>query len=186
MNYSTKEIIKQFLVVRLHLLVVISCVGLALVGQVPESSGGWLACPAVAVNLRPARGGGKRAKGARPRPSGGCCGHWSGWGSGWRVAAGRSLLIGLLWLASGQPGSVWLIGLPWLIWGWAGSRWGWPRLGRQPEWRLMGWLLWQGQRVVVVIGLGESLMAFLHHELWLSLVEEGLGDVVGVSLGGVG
>ena len=186
MNYSTKQTIKHLLVVRLHLLVVLSCVGLALVGQVPESSGGWLACPAVVVSLRPARGGGKGAKGVRPTPRCGCCGRWQGLGPGWQVAAGRSLMIGLLWLASGRPGSVWLIGLPWLIWGWEHSRWGWSRLGRQPEWRLMGWLLWQGQRVVVVIGLGQSLMALLHSELWLSLVEragDGLGGAVGISLG---
>ena len=43
MNYSTKQGIKQLLGVRLCLVMVLSWVGLALMGQVPESSGGWLA-----------------------------------------------------------------------------------------------------------------------------------------------
>ncbi len=149
MNYSTKQKLKHLLGVRLHLLVVLSCVGLVLMGQVPESSGGWLACPPTAVRLRQAQAGGKRTKGAWPRPSCGCGGRWSV-GPGWRVAAGRSLLVGLLWLGSGQVGSVWLLGLPGLVWLWQQSRWVWPGLGRQPEWRLVNWLLWQGQRLVVI------------------------------------
>ena len=184
MNYSTKQKLKHLLGVRLQVLVVLSCVGLALVGQVPESSGGWLAYPPVVVSLRPDRGGSKGGKGARPSRRGGCCGRGQWWGSGWRVAAGRSLLLGLLWLASGQPGPVWLIGLPWLVWGWAGSGWVWPRLAWQPEWRLLGWLLWQSQRLVVVVGLGESLMALRHGGLWQGLVAlDGFGGWAGVSLG---
>ena len=188
MNYSTKQKMKQFLMVRLQLVVVLSCVGLALLGQVPESSGGWLACPPSGVSLSQAKGETKRRQGARPRNKWGCAGAWGRLGQGWRVPAGRSLMMGLLWLASGQPGSVWLIGLPGLIWLWQHSRWVWPGLGRQPEWRLLGWLLWQGQRLVVVVGLGQSLMAFLERELWLSLVEqrfvgEGLGGWAGISLG---
>jgi hypothetical protein len=97
-------------------------------------------------------------------------------------------MIGLLGQASGQPGAVWLMGLPWLLWGWECSRWGWPRLAWQPEWRLLGWLLWQGQRLVVVVGLGQSLLALVGSELWLSLADdmfagEGLGGVAGFSLG---
>jgi hypothetical protein len=97
-------------------------------------------------------------------------------------------MLGLLGHASGQPGAVWLMGLPWLLWGWEWSRWGWPRLAWQPEWRLLGWLLWQGQRMGVVVGLGQSLLALLGGELWLSLADdmfagEGLGGVAGFSLG---
>jgi hypothetical protein len=33
---------------------------------------------------------------------------------------------------------------------WQQSGWQWPRLGRQPEWRLLGWMLWQGQRLVML------------------------------------
>jgi hypothetical protein len=65
MNYRTKQTLKHILGVRLHLVGVISCVELALLGQVPESSGGWLVCPPVGVSLRPARGGGKGGPGQR-------------------------------------------------------------------------------------------------------------------------
>jgi transposase-like protein len=158
MNYSTKQTIKQLLVVRLHLLVVLSCVGLALVGQVPESSGGWLACPPTVVSLRQGQAGGKRTHGARPRKS------WGWLRQGWRVPAGRSLMMGLLWLGSGQVGSMWLLGLPGLVWLWQQSRWVWPGLGREPEWRLLGWLLWQGQRLVVVSYLGLMVEGWLRGE----------------------
>jgi hypothetical protein len=179
MNYSTNETIKQLLAVRLYLLVVLSCVGLALMGQVPESSGGWLACPPVVVSLSQVQAKGKRRKEARPRQRWGCARDWGWLRQGWRVAAGRSLMLGLLWLGSGQVGSGWLIGLPWLVWGWQQSRWIWPAVGRQPEWRLIGWLLWQGQRLMMLGYLG--LMA----ESWL--VEGSLGESLtgpwGFSLG---
>jgi transposase-like protein len=177
MNYSTKQKLKHFLVVRLQLLVVLSCVGLALVGQVSESSGGWLACPPAVVSLSQAKV--KRRPGARPRKRWGCA--WGRLREGWRVPAGRSLLIGLLWLTSGQSGTVWLSGLPWLVWLWQHSRWVWPGLGRQPEWRLLGWLLWQGQRLVVVGYLGLIVGSWLCRESGGELLS-GSG---GVSLGGV-
>jgi hypothetical protein len=177
MNYSTKQTIKHLLVVRLQLLVILSCVGLALMGQIPESYGGWLACPVSGVSLSQAKGETKKTKGVRPTKSGGGAGGWLR--QGWRVPVGRSLMMGLLWLASGQTGSGWLVGLPWLIWLWQHSCWVWPGLGRQPEWRLMGWLLWQGQRLVVVGYLG--LMA----ESWLrgGRMGQPLSGVWGVSLG---
>jgi len=161
MNYSTKQTIKHLLVVRLQVWVVVSCVGLALLGQTADSSGGWVACPP--VRMSQAEAGGKRE---RPKKRRERAGRWEGLKRGWRVAAGRSLLIGVLWLGSGQVGPGWLIGLPWLVWGWAGSGRVWPGLRGQPEWRLMNWVLWQGQRLVVVgyVGLGV--------ERWL----EGLGE----------
>jgi len=133
MNYSTKQKIKQLLGVRLTLLVVVSCVGLALLGQVPESRGGWLACPPTVVSLSQVSGEKKRARPPQKRSGGS---RWGWLRQSWRVPAGRSLLIGLLWLESGQPGPVWLVGLPWLIWLGRGSGWVWPGLGRQPEWRI--------------------------------------------------
>jgi transposase-like protein len=157
MNYSTKQKLKHFLGVRLQLLVVLSCVGLALVGRVAESSGGWLVCPPVVVSMSQAQAQAKtkRKRGARPRQ------RWGWLREGWRVPAGRSLMIGMLWFTSGQWGSVWLSGLPWLVWLWQHSRWVWPGLGRQPEWRLLGWLLWQGQRLVVVGYLGLMVESWL-------------------------
>jgi len=159
MNYSTKQKLKQLLVMRLQLLVALSCVGLALMGQVAESSEGWLACPPAVVSLKQAQEGGKRTQVARPRKKWDCAGVWLG--QGWRVAAGRSLLLGLLWLASDQMGWVWLMGLPWLVWLWQQSRWVWPGLDWQPEWRLLGWLLWQGQRLVMIGYLGLMIESWL-------------------------
>jgi DNA-directed RNA polymerase subunit RPC12/RpoP len=49
---------------------------------------------------------------------------------------------------------VWLVGWPWLVWMWQQSRWRWPWLRGQPEWRLLGWLLWQGQRLLLLGYLG--------------------------------
>lgn len=147
--------------VRLHLVVVISCVGQALLGQVSESSGGWLACPPTMISLSQAKSKPKRSKGARPAKRWGCVGGWDWLRQGWRVPAGRSLLLGLLWLGSGEAGSGWLIGLPWLVWGWQQSRWRWPGLAGQPEWRLLGWLWWQGQRLVMIGYLGLMVESWL-------------------------
>lgn len=155
MNYNTKQTIKHFLVMRLYLWVVLSCVGLTLMGQVAESSGGWLACPPQGVSLSQGQAGRKRGRVGRSRK------RWGRLRQGWRVAAGRSVLLGLLWLGSGQVGSVWLIGVPWLVWGWQQSRWGWPELGRQPEWCLIGWLIWQGQRLVLIGYLGMMVESWL-------------------------
>jgi hypothetical protein len=152
MNYSTKETIKHLLVVRLQLVVMVSCVGLGLVGPVPESYGGWVACGPVGVSLSQAPRKPAKRKGGWPSQRRGW--DWGWLRQGWRLAAGRSLLLGVLWLASGQAGGGWLIGLPGLVWLWERSRWVWPRLGWQPEWRLLGWLLWQGQRLVIVSFLG--------------------------------
>jgi hypothetical protein len=181
MNYSTKQKLKQLLLIRLHLLLVLSCVGLSLSGPMPESYGGWLACRPAVVSLSQAKGETKGRPGARRAQRGGAAGRWARLRPGWRVAGGRSLLIGVLWLASGPSGSGWLVGWPWLVWLWSHSGWVWPGLGRQPEWRLLGWLLWQGQRIVVVVGLGQSLLALLDSEWRLGLVvEEGLGGAVGL------
>ena len=166
MNYSTKQQLKHFLMVRVQLMVVISCLGLSLLGQVPESSGGWLACPAYGVRVCQARTKGRKRAGSRPQRE------WRWLRQGWRVAASRSLLLGLLWLASGQPGPGWLMGLPWLVWGWQGSGWLWPGVRWQAEWRLVNWLVWQAQRLVLIGYVGV-------------LVEQGLAgeELSGLSLG---
>lgn len=181
MNYNTKQTLKHVLGVRLHLVVVVSCVGLALLGQVAESSGGWLACPPSIVSLRPVKDRGAGPKRARPPQK-------CSYAEGWRVPTGRSLILGLLWLASGSGGPVWLIGLPWLVWLWERSLWAWPSLAGQPEWRLIGWLLWQGQGGLMVVGLGQSLLVWVNSEMGQGLIEglsggDGLGGWPGVSLG---
>ena len=108
MNYNTKQTIEQFLRVRLQLLVVISCVGLALMGQVPESSGGWLACRPWVVSLSQAVAVGKGRQTARQRARERRGRDWGRLKQGWQVPVGRSLVLSLMWLGSGPVGSVYL------------------------------------------------------------------------------
>lgn len=79
-------------------------------------------------------------------------------GQKWWIPVGRSTLLASLWLASGNDLSGWWLGLPWVVWLWQQSGWVWPGLRRQPEWWLGGWLLWQGQRLVL-LGAGLSLVS---------------------------
>lgn len=136
---------------RLHLVVLLSWLGLAVLGQVPESSSGWLSCPPRPVLVRTLR---RRERGGRERggPRWGCIVRT------WRVPLLRSLLLLGLWWGSGRVGPGWVVGLPWLVWLWQVSGRLWPGLGPQPEWRGLGWLLWQGQRLVLwsYLGLGLS------------------------------
>jgi hypothetical protein len=97
-------------------------------------------------------------------------------------------VVGLLWLVSGPEEMRWVIGLPSLVWLWQSSGWLWPSLRRQPEWQGLSWLLWQGQRLVIVVGVGQSLV-WLWQSEWLLALGEGmsegdsLGGTLGVSLG---
>ena len=69
----------------------------------------------------------------------------------------RSSVLWMLWLGSGCWGPGWLVGLPWLVWLWQRGERVWPWLRGQPEWRVTSWLLWQGQRLVLVGYLGLAL-----------------------------
>jgi len=66
----------------------------------------------------------------------------------------RSLGLGGLWWLSGRRELCWISGLPCLVWLWQTAGWIWPGLRRQPEWQGVNWLLWQGQRLAWVGGLG--------------------------------
>lgn len=68
----------------------------------------------------------------------------------WRQPLLRSLTLGVLWWASGRRGHVLIVGWPWVHWLWQGSAAGWPELCHQRVWRGGCWLLWQGQRILVV------------------------------------
>jgi hypothetical protein len=100
--------------VRVHGLVVLSCVVLALLGRMPESSGGWLSWPSE-VTRALASGPGRRQGGRRSGLDG------EGWhwlGATWRIALARSLALRGVWLVSGHWEWGWLSGLPWLVWLW--------------------------------------------------------------------
>jgi len=139
----------------LHALVVLSVIGLALVGQLPEEAAGWL--------IRPAAG-----QGGRRCPVGLCV--WRVRWPGGRVAAlghylavswppvlWRSLAIWGLWAWSGGWGPAWLRLTPWVLWLWQGVGVGWPSLGRWGVWRRGGQGLWQIQRLVLVGYVGLAL-----------------------------
>jgi transposase-like protein len=53
-----------------------------------------------------------------------------------------------------------VVGWPWLLWGWQAVAVGWPELSNQSVWRAGRWLLWQGQRLLLV-GYASLAMASL-------------------------
>lgn len=62
----------------------------------------------------------------------------------------RSLLLVILWSASGGRGPIGVVGWPWLLWLWQVMTIGWPELSSLSGWRVGRWVLWQGQRVLLV------------------------------------
>jgi len=151
--------------VRVQVLVVLSWLLLAINGQQLDSGWGWLSNPPQVASLVERRRPSKAGPGKKRQGCG--CRSFRLLGQKWWLPAGRSAVMGSLWLSSGGELSGWWLGLPWLVWLWQQSGWVWPGLRRQPEWRLGGWLLWQSQRLVL-IGAG------------LNLVSQGVG---GQSLG---
>ena len=132
---------------RLHALVVFSFLLLALSGQTPEASAGWITNPPSLLSL-PQTGRGR----SRRSP---CC-HRS-WPVDWwqvcrrgQLSLLRSLLLGMLAWRHGGRGALWPAVVPWLCWLWQEAGCFWPWLLFQPEWRAIGWLLWQGQRLLLL------------------------------------
>ncbi len=145
MKYTTKSLIVQVAPVRLHTLVVFSFLLLALLGQTPECSVGWITNPPQVIPL-PQVG--------RYRPQQSSCCHHS-WLVDWRqvcqrgqLSLLRSLFLWMLTWRQGRPGTLWPAAVPWLLWLWQETGRLWPWLLHQPEWRLLGYLLWQGQRLL--------------------------------------
>jgi len=89
MQCSTKRAIVQRAKARVHALVVLSILVLALLGRMPESQAGWLTCPAQVVMLA---GAGRRRMGrwanGRRRPI-----HWQHLAHTWHIPLVRSLLL---------------------------------------------------------------------------------------------
>lgn len=157
MKHTTKRGWAQVVQVRVHLLVVVSCLVLAVLGRMPDSSGGWVSCAPRAATQVEARW--EVGRGRLPRERQHSCGskRWRRVFDGWQIPMVRSSVLWMLWLVSGCWGPGWLVGLPWLVWLWQRGEFVWPWLRGQPEWRVTSWLLWQGQRLVLVGYLGLAL-----------------------------
>ena len=156
MQGTTRSRVYQPALVVLHGLVVLSVLGLALLGQMPGEAAGWLVQPAVP-------GGGVRL---RQPPSVRC--RRPGWSShlaalGWYLAESwppvllRSLLLWGLWAWSGQWGWSWLRLVPWALWLWRGVGMGWPSVRQQAAWLWVAEGLWQAQRLALLGYLGVAL-----------------------------
>jgi len=132
-----------------HGLVLLSLLTLALLGQPPDSQVGWLACPPHLVWVSDRGSRRNRAGSALP-----LCARLRNVGRyvvrSWPQPMLRSLLLAILWSASGRHGPIGVVGWPWLLWGWQAAVVGWPELSALPVWRAGRWLLWQGQRLLLV------------------------------------
>ncbi len=122
---------------RLHILAIVSFLGLAMLGHLPDSIGGWISCPPVRYEV--CASGRRRSKSRWREIS-----HRGQWRVAWRyvcltwqVSLGRSVVLGALWAASGQMGPPWIVGMPLGVWAWRVVGVMWPCLSRQPEWRLL-------------------------------------------------
>ncbi len=106
-------------------------------GLIMEEQAGWVTCPCPMAGWRnrPQR----RDRRLGWRPGCGCPSPQS-----WQVALLRSLLLWGLWQLGGQVGPGWLLWLPWAIWLLSGAT--------GPAGRLKA-LLWQGQRLLVMVYL---------------------------------
>jgi transposase-like protein len=154
MKHTTKRRLLHMARVRMHGLVILSCLVLALVGQMPESSGGWVSWPPPILPALMTGPGERRAKPGKARRfgrGGGTCA-WAR--ATWHMPLLRSLALRSVWLLSDRWELVWLSGVPWLAWLLQSADRLWPGLRRQPEWRAMNWLAWHGQRLAWPVGLG--------------------------------
>ena len=144
MKDSTRSKWMHMVGVRAHVLITLSCVALAVLGRMPESSGGWVSCaPRPAIGVARYRDRKRRERVCRD-------GGWRYVFGSWRVPVARSLAVWGMWLVSGGRGPSWVVLLPWLLWLWQSGGRLWPKLRLEPEWGLVGWVLWQGQRLALV------------------------------------
>lgn len=149
MKSSTFRCLVSYSQTRVHLMVVLALLTLALAGRMPESSAGWVVWPpdklTSVCRIAPCRCRGSRCRGRR----------WSEQVGGgrslarhyvrhtWHLPVVRSGVLVLLRMAGSAAWPAWLISVPWLVWGWRGLGCYWPWLRRLREWR---WVSWAGQR----------------------------------------
>jgi hypothetical protein len=161
MQCSIKRRIIQLAPVRLHVLVVLSLLVLAMVGRVPDSQGGWLTCPPQAVIGVPAHRRRGCTEWLEQRHDASC---WLHLFCTWYLPLIRSLLLWGLWHLSGQVGPAWVRMVPLGLWLWQRVGVLWPWLGCQPEWRGGNWLLWHSQQGLMVGYLGLAMGTLLRRE----------------------
>ena len=154
MKHTTKRSFAQLQ--SLHILVVLSLLVHGLLGQMPDSQAGWLSSPPQQPSVCAVSVCRKRQRPALSLHSR-LHNLWRYLAHSWVQPVLRSFLLAGLWSLSGYRGPVVIIGWPWLWWLWQAVVVGWPELGQQPLWRAGRWLLWQGQRVLVVGYAGLAL-----------------------------
>jgi transposase-like protein len=163
MKHITKKLLAQLKL--LHVLAALSWLVLVLLGRPVQSQVGWLAYPPSLVDLggRPTRQTVEGFLRLRNR----LCVLWSHLSHSWPQPVLRSTLLGLLWEWSGRQGPLEFLAWPWVVWLWEALVASWPELRRRAVWSGIEWVLWQGQRVLLVGYLGLVL-----HQAW-SVAREG-------------
>jgi transposase-like protein len=149
MKITISRPFRQFLV--LHAVVCLSLLTLALLGRVPDNQAGWLTCPPDRLVCAA-----RRRAGLRPSPAGD--GLWDYVATTGYQPLVRSVVLLGLWLLGGRRGPLGLMWWPWWLWLWQVGAVVWPGLGQQRGWRTGQWLLWQGQRVLLV-GYGSGVLS---------------------------
>jgi hypothetical protein len=129
---------------------------LALLGRMPDSQAGWLTSPPPLPNV-PISSVCRKRQGAALSVHARLRSLWQYLTHSWVQPVLRSLLLVMLWLLSGCRGPGVMIGWPCLLWLWRAALVGWSELAHQPLWRAGRWLLWQGQRMLLVGYVGLAL-----------------------------
>ena len=156
MQYTTSDLFNatvRALPRRIHLFVVLCFFALAILGQAPAASAGWVVLPPVTYAV----GAPRRPSQPYERPRLFWSQAWRHLRRTWRMPLARSAALGVLWLASGREGPWPVIGWPWAVWLWQLAGVLCPGLARQPEWQ---WLRWAGrsaERVLLVGYVGLAL-----------------------------
>ena len=165
MKHTTKQSFAQLQA--WHILVVVSLAGLALLGHMPDSEAGWVTCPPQYVRLGHWQSCKIRRESLSRHDRFQAVWHYAR--HSWRQPLVRSLLMTGLWVLSGCRGPVVIVVWPWLLWLWQAAVVSWPELGHHRAWRGGHWLLWQGQRLLIVGYLG----------LVLHRIKAGKGEIDG-------
>ncbi len=162
MQYTSSALCRATLRVlprRIHLLVVLCFLALAILGQPPGAAAGWVVLPAVTYAPGAPRQHLRSDEQLATGPSPWC---WSGaWRyvcCTWPLPLLRSMALGLLWLASGRVGPWPVFAWPWVVWTWQLVGVLCPCLARQPEWQGLRWAARGGERVLLLGYVGLALL----------------------------